>query len=53
MCLASLAIGIPFDRLDSEVSMKRWNAGQIHVGLAYPACTSARPKSPPAISDTM
>lgn len=32
-------IGIPFERLDSEVSMKRWNAGQIQVGLAHPAST--------------
>lgn len=32
-------IGIPFERLDSEASMKRWNAGQIQVGLAHPAST--------------
>ena len=31
--------GIPFERLDSEASMKRWNAGQIPVGLAHPAST--------------
>jgi SNF2 family DNA or RNA helicase len=31
--------GIPFERLDSEASMKRWNAGQIQVGLAHPAST--------------
>lgn len=32
-------ISIPFERLDSEASMKRWNAGQIQVGLAHPAST--------------
>lgn len=32
-------VGIPFERLDSEASMKRWNAGQIQVGLAHPAST--------------
>ena len=32
-------IGIPFERLDSEASMKRWNAGQLQVGLAHPAST--------------
>ena len=31
--------GIPFERLDSEASIKRWNAGQIQVGLAHPAST--------------
>ena len=30
---------IPFERLDSEDSMQRWNAGQIQVGLAHPAST--------------
>ena len=32
-------IGVPFERLDSETSIKRWNAGQIQVGLAHPAST--------------
>ena len=32
-------VGIPYERLDSEASMKRWNAGQIQVGLAHPAST--------------
>lgn len=32
-------IGVPFERLDSEASMKRWNAGQIQVGLAHSAST--------------
>jgi SNF2 family DNA or RNA helicase len=32
-------IGVPFERLDSEASIKRWNAGQIQVGLAHPAST--------------
>ena len=31
--------GIPFERLDSEASMKRWNAGKILVALAHPAST--------------
>ena len=31
--------GVVFERLDSEASMKRWNAGQIQVGLAHPAST--------------
>ena len=31
--------GIPFERLDSEASLKRWNAGKILVGLAHPAST--------------
>ena len=30
---------MPFERLDSEASIKRWNAGQIQVGLAHPAST--------------
>ena len=32
-------LGIAFERLDSEVSMQRWNAGQIQVALAHPAST--------------
>lgn len=32
-------IGIPFEKLDSEASMRRWNAGEIQVGLAHPAST--------------
>ena len=32
-------IDIPFERLDSEVSIQRWNAGKIQVGLAHPAST--------------
>ncbi len=32
-------IGVPYERLDSEASMKRWNAGKIQVGLAHPAST--------------
>ena len=32
-------VGIPYERLDSEASMKRWNARQIQVGLAHPAST--------------
>lgn len=32
-------VGIPFERLDSEASMKRWNAGKILVALAHPAST--------------
>ena len=31
--------GIPFERIDSETSMKRWNEGKITVGLAHPAST--------------
>lgn len=31
--------GIPFERLDSEASMKRWNEGKILVALAHPAST--------------
>ena len=31
--------GIPFERLDSEESLKRWNAGKIQVGMAHPAST--------------
>ena len=33
------AIGVPYERLDSETSMQRWNAGKIRVGLAHPAST--------------
>ncbi len=32
-------IGVPFERLDSEESIRRWNAGGIRVGLAHPAST--------------
>ncbi len=32
-------LGIAFERLDSEASMRRWNAGQIQVALAHPAST--------------
>ena len=32
-------IGVPFERLDSEASFNRWNAGRIPVGLAHPAST--------------
>ena len=32
-------LGIAFERLDSEASMQRWNAGQIQVALAHPAST--------------
>lgn len=32
-------VGIPFEQLDSETSMKRWNAGEIQVALAHPAST--------------
>lgn len=32
-------VGILYERLDSEASLKRWNAGQIQVGLAHPAST--------------
>lgn len=32
-------VGIPYERLDSEASLKRWNIGQIQVGLAHPAST--------------
>ena len=31
--------GILFERLDSEESMRRWNAGQIQVALAHPTST--------------
>ena len=30
-------IGVLFERLDLEASLKRWNAGRIPVGLAHPA----------------
>ena len=33
------SIGVPYERLDSEESMRRWNAGQVRVGLAHPAST--------------
>ena len=33
------AAGIPYERLDSEDSMRRWNKGEIRVGLAHPAST--------------
>ena len=32
-------VGIPFEQLDSEASMKRWNEGKILVALAHPAST--------------
>ena len=32
-------LGVCFERLDSEASIKRWNAGQVQVGLAHPAST--------------
>jgi Superfamily II DNA/RNA helicases, SNF2 family len=32
-------LGIAFERLDSEASMRRWNAEQIQVALAHPAST--------------
>ena len=32
-------IGAVFEKLDSEESMRRWNAGEIQVGLAHPAST--------------
>jgi SNF2 family DNA or RNA helicase len=32
-------VGIPYERLDSEASLKRWNTGHIQVGLAHPAST--------------
>ena len=32
-------MGIAFEKLDSEESMRRWNAGEIQVGLAHPAST--------------
>ena len=32
-------LGIAFEQLDSEVSMQKWNAGQIQVALAHPAST--------------
>ena len=32
-------LGVSFERLDSEASIKRWNAGQVQVGLAHPAST--------------
>lgn len=33
------ALGVPYERLDSEESIRRWNAGEIRVGLAHPAST--------------
>jgi SNF2 family DNA or RNA helicase len=32
-------IGVPFERLDSEESIRQWNAGKIQVALAHPAST--------------
>ena len=32
-------LGVSFERLDSENSIRRWNAGQVQVGLAHPAST--------------
>ncbi len=32
-------LGVSFERLDSEASIRRWNAGQIQVALAHPAST--------------
>ena len=32
-------LDIAFERLDSEASMQRWNAGKIQVALAHPAST--------------
>ena len=32
-------MGVAFEKLDSEASMRRWNAGEIRVGLAHPAST--------------
>ena len=32
-------MGVNFEKLDSDESMRRWNAGQIQVGLAHPAST--------------
>ena len=32
-------INVPFERLDSEASIRRWNEGKIQVGLAHPAST--------------
>ena len=32
-------INVPFERLDSEASIRRWNEGKIQVGLAQPAST--------------
>ena len=32
-------MGVNFEKLDSEESMRRWNAGEIQVGLAHPAST--------------
>ncbi len=32
-------IGVEYERLDSEASMRRWNEGKIRVGLAHPAST--------------
>ncbi len=32
-------MGVNYEKLDSEESMRRWNAGQIQVGLAHPAST--------------
>ena len=32
-------IGVAFERLDTEESIRRWNTGRIAVGLAHPAAT--------------
>lgn len=32
-------MGVNYEKLDSEESMRRWNAGEIQVGLAHPAST--------------
>ena len=32
-------MGVNWEKLDSEESMRRWNAGEIQVGLAHPAST--------------
>lgn len=32
-------MGVNFEKLDSDESMRRWNAGEIQVGLAHPAST--------------
>ena len=32
-------LGVVFEKLDSDDSMRRWNAGEIQVGLAHPAST--------------
>ena len=32
-------LGVSYEKLDSDESMCRWNAGEIQVGLAHPAST--------------